>query len=165
MSNFNSRTSCEVRQSPQILQKARAYFNSRTSCEVRQGRCADRIHHNRNFNSRTSCEVRRDFRRNSRKDKISTHAPRVRCDWSDVCRLDPVRNFNSRTSCEVRHVADFVVIDAADFNSRTSCEVRRFLSKSTKHTTNFNSRTSCEVRPERRSAAAVTERFQLTHLV
>ena len=101
-------------------------FNSRTSCEVRQNRTPEG-HDRENFNSRTSCEVRQVKRvEYDPETGISTHAPLARCDLPvSGVTLDP-DNFNSRTSCEVRpgHKPDYRQ-HLFDFNSRTSCEVRQ----------------------------------------
>ena len=100
-------------------------FNSRTSCEVRQhGRTAGPNHWH--FNSRTSCEVRlRRSRINPQAFRISTHAPLARCDTHAGHFRAKLLHFNSRTSCEVRHArVDFAEVQQ-NFNSRTSCEVRQ----------------------------------------
>ena len=84
-SNFNSRTSCEVR--PQLAQRPAQVldFNSRTSCEVRQFATND-AYTAFDFNSRTSCEVRHTrIGRPLYRAVISTHAPLARCDKQYVC--------------------------------------------------------------------------------
>ena len=55
--HFNPRTSCEVRQQPQLLLRPLINFNPRTSCEVRRYYCL-RFQQSLYFNPRTSCEVR-----------------------------------------------------------------------------------------------------------
>ena len=59
-------------------------------------------------------------------DKISIHAPRVRCDESFSIECTVLQYFNPRTSCEVRlpRVNEFPCRPDY-FNPRTSCEVRR----------------------------------------
>ena len=84
--NFNSRTSCEVRQSRPDAVPAPTHFNSRTSCEVRPAHPSGALALHRHFNSRTSCEVRRSPLRGLTGNLlISTHAPLARCDDANEC--------------------------------------------------------------------------------
>ena len=63
-------------------------FNSRTSCEVRPGRAAVRKLVQLHFNSRTSCEVRRLAKGLTQNQlAISTHAPLARCDGRTHLRV------------------------------------------------------------------------------
>ena len=56
-------------------------FNSRTSCEVRLFLPFSLLNQLFYFNSRTSCEVRRDVVSVFKNSHISTHAPLARCDF------------------------------------------------------------------------------------
>ena len=146
ITNFNSRTSCEVRHHRRPIH-SRPDISTHAPlarCD-NAGRCPNRRHsfqlthllrgatrwvaarslRRRYFNSRTSCEVRPDHRRpiHSRPD-ISTHAPLARCDERRQQLVRRLSNFNSRTSCEVRPQTARLGLLQPNFNSRTSCEVR-----------------------------------------
>ena len=83
LSDFNSRTSCEVRPNNKYNKFYQKYFNSRTSCEVRHIKPMGRMGMDY-FNSRTSCEVRPKTQLgNFNKKAISTHAPLARCDQNN----------------------------------------------------------------------------------
>ena len=102
VSNFNPRTSCEVRRTSMQIPFDHINFNPRTSCEVRPS-CRHTFLPCYYFNPRTSCEVRPtvpaiivlQF-------VISIHAPRVRCDVPAHFVFQHFLHFNPRTSCEVR---------------------------------------------------------------
>ena len=143
ISNFNSRTSCEVRLHPQ--HKSR---NVRISTHAPLARC-DRM-------SRNICR---------RKIPISTHAPLARCDAA-VTSVPSAGLFqlthllrgatnairNTPTACWISTHAPLARCD------------RKRLRRS--HLTRyFNSRTSCEVRLDAVSTSAVVSAFQLTHLL
>ena len=101
--NFNSRTSCEVRRGLARSGIDLHNFNSRTSCEVRHP--ADgTLTAAEDFNSRTSCEVRRGGGGGADRQHISTHAPLARCDSGRMFFETRLCDFNSRTSCEVRPI-------------------------------------------------------------
>ena len=105
-------------------------FNSRTSQEVRRNQFKS-IPKSKNFNSRTSQEVRpAELIKDGKVAKISTHVPHKRYDWirftqyrqqyrfqltyltrgttKDLCPFIQRNNFNSRTSQEVRLHQDIV---------------------------------------------------------
>ena len=123
-SDFNSRTSCEVRRVcrkhyPQLRISTHAplarcdaialaiFAPSIISTHAPLARCDSA--------SKKSCGVAH----------ISTHAPLARCD-TVLSQLIPLSiDFNSRTSCEVRLHAARGCAATRHFNSRTSCEVRR----------------------------------------
>ena len=100
-------------------------FNPRTSCEVRLCGCANskQILY---FNPRTSCEVRREiFDIDKGLYDISIHAPLARCDDHTVlqlCKYHDISIHAPLARCDrgpsVWHLAH------NDFNPRTSCEVR-----------------------------------------
>ena len=105
-SNFNSRTSCEVRPGRAAVRKlVQLHFNSRTSCEVR--RLAKGLTQNQLAISTHAPLARCDGRTHLRVRylEISTHAPLARCDDEGRAELSADRHFNSRTSCEVRRDA------------------------------------------------------------
>ena len=170
--DFNSRTSCEVRQLRRLRDYLWRHFNSRTSCEVRHPH-VNAPTAQQNFNSRTSCEVRQANGAPVHADfPISTHAPLARCDvrrrasrcsgkfqlthllrGATGCDGCPavLWHFNSRTSCEVRRRNRRKTMGVCYFNSRTSCEVRLARFRPLSAALYFNSRTSCEVRRRMRS--------------
>ena len=145
--DFNSRTSCEVRQWEPHFPRQPAHFNSRTSCEVRQPPknvcfCCSKFQLTHLLRGATKSSLSLKY-----SSKISTHAPLARCDKALKFGNIGFHNFNSRTSCEVRQYINhniplYINISThaplarcdtdhhrpnepgADFNSRTSCEVR-----------------------------------------
>ena len=84
-SNFNSRTSCEVRRFPGLIMPSWPKFQL---THLLRGATPF---------SRHCSSIR----------SISTHAPLARCDLGVTIPIENVRkDFNSRTSCEVRPGAD-----------------------------------------------------------
>ena len=77
------------------------HFNSRTSCEVRPNDFCS-YGETPDFNSRTSCEVRRRTYRKKWWMRISTHAPRVRCDdYAYIARdLENISTHAPRVRCD-----------------------------------------------------------------
>ena len=99
-------------------------FNSRTSCEVRQQRQPD-PDHEKHFNSRTSCEVRPKFSgAKTFSFVISTHAPLARCDFPtySVRQIKLISTHAPLARCDQQRQPD--PDHEKYFNSRTSCEVR-----------------------------------------
>ena len=144
--HFNSRTSCEVRQSARSTGRREIHFNSRTSCEVRHQKTR-RGSGNADFNSRTSCEVRHirswqtphtvrfqlthllrgatiDLDGEDYNELISTHAPLARCDdrVAAVVELEKISTHAPLARCDLCSTNNCPLYN--DFNSRTSCEVR-----------------------------------------
>ena len=101
-SNFNPRTSCEVRRASLLFILFQLIFQS----------------------THLVWGATRFFFVAISSVTISIHAPRVRCDpVSGLWKLNVV-NFNPRTSCEVRLNVHRVPHTFYHFNPRTSCEVR-----------------------------------------
>ena len=165
-------------------------FNPRTSCEVRLRLCKQ--HLLRSAISIHAPRVRCDCRLylpQPRRRLISIHAPRVRCDYKYNRRFRTDSYFNPRTSCEVRHsLLSLHRCSDGNFNPRTSCEVRPIqeYDRHAGHTisihaprvrcdnplsdiccqyTHFNPRTSCEVRLYICNLRDFFIEFQSTHLV
>ena len=93
-------------------------FNPRTSCEVRlQGRWR-KCFRGEYFNPRTSCEVRllSEYKK-VQEENISIHAPRVRCDRDNRRLAEWILNFNPRTSCEVRPLLGALRLTISIFQS------------------------------------------------
>ena len=129
-----------------LLTSKPSNFNSRTSCEVRRT-CRSAPDEYIDFNSRTSCEVRRVILGISTAQySISTHAPRVRCDilHRAQLRIAHISTHAPRVRCDLFFGG--IEHECTDFNSRTSCEVRLVLCSRRGIPSDFNSRTSCEVR-------------------
>ena len=124
ITDFNSRTSCEVRrgrgnctisrrlfQLTHLLRGATGVelegeqwlnFNSRTSCEVRL-RLRQILLKRQNFNSRTSCEVRLFVQFDAGTIQyISTHAPLARCDLPRYlfCNLQGISTHAPLARCD-----------------------------------------------------------------
>ena len=105
-------------------------FNSRTSCEVRRTGIA--LCSGRNPISTHAPLARCDILKvytSTLGWQISTHAPLAWCDGARTWYHAPQENFNSRTSCEVRLDGWQYDHSLTDFNSRTSCEVRRLANR------------------------------------
>ena len=107
--------------------KRKIDFNSRTSCEVRQA-CSWTTIYTPIFQLTHLLRGATKFMHwQTSLKQISTHAPLARCDKPVYLRSDIFFNFNSRTSCEVRRLGCWVLPPRnVDFNSRTSCEVRHW---------------------------------------
>ena len=100
-------------------------FNSRTSCEVRRGFNFYSIAVNVFQLTHLLRGATRAIWIFGRIRRISTHAPLARCDQTYINPCLISGNFNSRTSCEVRLAYPFPTYTPTYFNSRTSCEVRQ----------------------------------------
>ena len=167
--HFNSRTSCEVRQTASEILATVSNFNSRTSCEVRLNTTRNiawlslfQLTHLLRGATRRPCRLHRNT------TPISTHAPLARCDiiakqpsafqsistHAPLARCD-ASEFRPRTRIKISTHAPLARCDTPiryslfhllHFNSRTSCEVRLDWNEYNAERINFNSRTSCEVR-------------------
>ena len=149
-SDFNPRTSCEVRLSPALCHCPCTIISihaPRVRCDTLRGYRQVII-----YISIHAPRVRCDDAGLLKKDSIqiiSIHAPRVRCDLKFTPITQRSRQyFNPRTSCEVRRGHfEFRLLVVDNFNPRTSCEVRP--TNPANHQLSrfhFNPRTSCEVR-------------------
>ena len=149
---------------------------------------AGTIPNDNNFNPRTSCEVRLLIGENHvwniwfqsthlvwgatnalivvlYMSHISIHAPRVRCDLSDIFlwALPDISIHAPRVRCD-RNLCSFSIA-RYNFNPRTSCEVRQKSEDVVQLQSHFNPRTSCEVRRYCPNAVKTSIKFQSTHLV
>ena len=162
---FNPRTSCEVRRQAGTYVPFRVHFNPRTSCEVRpRPQQSWPIHPF--FNPRTSCEVRPCIRQINRGCiGFSIHAPLARCDmeaYADgTAKAFSIHAPLARCDCYPRPAYK----SCHFYNPRTSCEVRPIFITSPSPFSFFNPRTSCEVRPLATSYFACNSSFQSTHLL
>ncbi len=77
------------------------------------------------FNSRTPCGVRLNAKLKSLSEKISTHAPRVGCDFRDkrAAAIPDISTHAPRVGCD--SLTRSLIVNTQDFNSRTPCGVRR----------------------------------------
>ena len=140
-----------------------------TSCEVRRVAFKS-IKYSIQFQStHLVWGATRAMKKSDRDNRISIHAPRVRCDNLNGVGSVIGRHFNPRTSCEVRLLFFSTLPSRLYFNPRTSCEVRLSVEHNPVCTVNisihaprvrcdwhswiqsaysahFNPRTSCEVR-------------------
>ena len=163
-SDFNSRTSCEVR----LRKHAQQFSDSFISTHAPLARCD---------------HVRLQI---TTAQFISTHAPLARCDtlwgwWNQLKLFQLTHLLRGATFCRLpqiwRCISTHAPLARCDlsvcsmhltllyFNSRTSCEVRPCCSAGFRLPRHFNSRTSCEVRQCVTLSHAAISPFQLTHLL
>ena len=125
--DFNPRSSCEERQTPQSASSGNADFNPRSSCEERRKPALRRLRAGADFNPRSSCEERPDTTVNFDSCHfISIHAPHARSDYSNSRCLSGF--------CQISIHAPHARSDSSwsstwkagkYFNPRSSCEERR----------------------------------------
>ncbi len=165
-SNFNPRTSYEVRRRRVKTDPSRRDFNPRTSHEVRRQRrheCATFSMFQSTHLSRGATEFVTGF---STQMQVSIHAPLTRCDPIVLSGFFRNSYFNPRTSYEVRQEVrrlSPIVIEFQSTHLLRGATPAALVGSS--FVTYFNPRTSYEVRREVFTVTAEDFQFQSTHLL
>ena len=147
-SDFNPRTSCEVRLQGINLKGQWSVISihaPHARCDIL---CFYLAKTTLNFNPRTSCEVRHPWLSSKIPNYIiSIHAPHARCDHKSLTKRIDSNYFNPRTSCEVR----LAIICFTKSSLFQSTHLMRGATRRSwiyqRIRLHFNPRTSCEVRP------------------